>query len=371
MPINHTTKWFSSGMGGASQVSNAAGQAISNILNPCLVNGFGPVPMDSLIIADGLATLTKSGGHGFLDYQVIEIAGATPNALNGQHRFTYVSATVGTFDATDIADQTATGTITAKTPALGWTSPYTGTNLAAYRGNTVTGSGCYLRIDDSLISLPRARGFVEMTDINTGTDPFPTDALFNGGGYFPKASNATLRSWLLVGNDRGFYVSADFNDNWHLAAFLDLQTLCGLVDPYACILQSCNISAPGYISYMYNYSGSQQFIARDYGAANNSALRTHCLGPGNYSGAALAPVSYWSYPPVISGANLPGVSPIFISEYQGQLRGTIPGYIGLMSNCRTSFAPGDILTFSGYEDKVMFLRDYTAGAIGVYLGEWT
>lgn len=371
MPIGHKTKWFSSSMGGASQVSNAAGHTISNILNPCLVSGFGSVTLDSLIIADGVATLTKSAGHGFLDYQVIEIAGATPSALNGQHRLTRVSSTVGTFDATGIANQTATGTITAKTPALGWTGPYTGTNLAAYRGNTASGTGCYLRVDDTATTLPRVRGYVAMTDVNTGTDPFPTDALLSGGGYFPKSSSSTLRSWLLVGNDRGFYISADYNNNWHLAAFMDLQTLCGLVDPYACILQSCNVTAPGYLSYLYNYSGSQQFIARKYDASANSAQRTNCLGPGNYSGVNQAPVSYWTHPPVIAGANLPGISPIFIGEYQGQLRGTIPGYIGLMSNCRTSFSSGDILTFFGYEEKAMFFQEYNVGAIAVYLGEWT
>jgi hypothetical protein len=372
MAIGHTTKWFSSAMGGASQVTNAAGQVISNILDPCLKDGFGTITLDSLVVSSGIATLTKSTGHGFLDYQVIEIAGATPSALNAQHRFTRTSATVGTFVATGISDQTATGTITAKTPGLGFAKTFSGTNLAAYKSGSAQSYGHLLRVDDSATSFPRVRGYATMSDINTGTDPYPTDALMSGGGYFPKSSTSTARSWLLAGNDRGFFLNVDYNGTWHAVCFVEIPNVFGSTDPYAVFIGSCGSGAvPGYLSYLYNYGSVLSFMCRDYAQNANSALRVNLLGAGQYSAmGSQAPGSYWTYPPVVPGAGLIGHKPVFICEYQGQLRGLMPGYVAIMSNCRASISPGTLLDLSGFGSKTMFMHDYNVGGIGVDLGGW-
>jgi hypothetical protein len=46
-----------------------------------------------------------------------------------------------------------------------------------------------------------------MSDVNTGTGPFPTAAQVAGGGYWEKsgAAGSTARNWIVVGDERAFY----------------------------------------------------------------------------------------------------------------------------------------------------------------------
>jgi len=86
--------------------------------------------------------------------------------------------------------------------AAGWTKPFTGTNLAAYRmGTGGTARRMYLRVDDTATQSARVRGFDEMTDINTGTEPFPTVAQFADPGLWLHKSDtvsAAAREWLVM-----------------------------------------------------------------------------------------------------------------------------------------------------------------------------
>lgn len=96
--------------------------------------------------------------------------------------------------------------------AAGWTKPYTGTNIAAFRMNG--GSGSYIRVDDTnaTTTYRRAavRGYGAMTDVNTGTDPFPTTTQ-NATGLFwfasatQTAQNALLRNWCVIADETFFY----------------------------------------------------------------------------------------------------------------------------------------------------------------------
>lgn len=54
----------------------------------------------------------------------------------------------------------------------GWTKPFTGTNLAAYRSDT--GNRFYLRVDDTQATYTRTRAYRSMTAVSTGTSQFPT-----------------------------------------------------------------------------------------------------------------------------------------------------------------------------------------------------
>lgn len=84
--------------------------------------------------------------------------------------------------------------------ASGWTKPYTGTNLAAFL--MPTGSNLhYLRVDDTTATSASWRGYEVMTDVNTGTGPFPTVAQM-AALYLTKSSTAdtTARQWVLVCN---------------------------------------------------------------------------------------------------------------------------------------------------------------------------
>jgi len=95
-------------------------------------------------------------------------------------------------------------------PAAGWTKPYTGTNKAVFRSATAgNGSGMYYRfLDDGTVNAGGAarwagcRGYGAMTDVDTGTDPYPTTTQQNtyGNLLFHKSStsDATARAWVII-----------------------------------------------------------------------------------------------------------------------------------------------------------------------------
>lgn len=91
--------------------------------------------------------------------------------------------------------------------AAGWTKPFTGTNKAAFKMAAGTPS-MYLRIDDSDARDARVVAYVDMTDVDTGTSPFPTSGQQAGGLYCRKsaAAGSTARPWYAIANDKAFYI---------------------------------------------------------------------------------------------------------------------------------------------------------------------
>lgn len=90
---------------------------------------------------------------------------------------------------------------------LGWTKPFTGTNLASYRQPTGTSNGMYLAVDDTGGRSARVRGFEAMTAVTTGTGPFPTDAQVSGGLFVHKSvtADATARPWYFISDGKHFH----------------------------------------------------------------------------------------------------------------------------------------------------------------------
>ena len=216
-----TVKYFSSTMSGAPALSGEAGKLIG-VLDACLINGFGSVTLDSLVVADGLATATYNSGHGFIDHVVVLIAGATPSGLNGEKRITLTASATFTFDATGISDQTATGTITAKMAPVGWAKTYSGTNKAAYSRTVLAATAMMLRVDDSPTQYPTLIMYETMSDVDTGTGASTTR-------YFAKSSaaSATARAWRLYADDCAFYLFANADGStWPSAIFF------GDIKPY-------------------------------------------------------------------------------------------------------------------------------------------
>lgn len=227
-----TVKCFRNTDGGAPTLNNATGCLIA-LLDACLVDGYGSKTLSSLVVASGVATATVSTGHEFTNFgdtgvgPVVLVAGATPSELNGEKRINVTSATTFTFDATGVADGTATGTITAKMAPVGWEKVYSGTNKAVYRPTDVTSNRMYLRVDDTGAASARVRGYESMSDVDTGTGPFPTDAQMSGGGYFHKSNAATARDWMLVADSKGLHLVGDYAGN---NSFLGGLSFCDLSD---------------------------------------------------------------------------------------------------------------------------------------------
>lgn len=94
--------------------------------------------------------------------------------------------------------------------AIGWTKPFTGANVAVFRQPVGTSNGMYLRIDDSTSSTPSSatvRGYETMSGISTGTGEFPLVGQ-TANVYWVRSDGPTaaVRPWVLIGNERGFYL---------------------------------------------------------------------------------------------------------------------------------------------------------------------
>lgn len=87
----------------------------------------------------------------------------------------------------------------------GWTKEFSGTNVAVYKQGAGSNGMC-VRVDDANGPIARIRGFGVVTDVNTGTGPFPTDSQISGGGYlFKHNTGAGSRNWYVIANEKAFY----------------------------------------------------------------------------------------------------------------------------------------------------------------------
>ena len=193
-------------MRGAPQVSGTAGTLIA-ALDAFLLTGWGPTSALSVTVSNGVATAQLNEGMFFDDNAVVLVDGTTtPALLNGEARVLSHTNNSVKFE-TDAPDGVATGSITIRYAPVGkWEKTFSGTNKAAYRSTDIKASGFYLRVDDTGTTSVRVRGFETMTDVDTGTGPFPTDAQISGGGYWVKSTtaNATAARYDFFGDSRFF-----------------------------------------------------------------------------------------------------------------------------------------------------------------------
>lgn len=84
----------------------------------------------------------------------------------------------------------------------GWSKVFSGVDKAVYRAPA--GRRFYFRVDDSAGATARIVGYEAMTDVDTGTNPFPTAVQSAGGLYVVKASSALGFPYALAASSRGF-----------------------------------------------------------------------------------------------------------------------------------------------------------------------
>jgi hypothetical protein len=165
---------------GAPTIDGVAGSLVT-LLDALLINGYNSKTIT--ITRSGTTATASSTAHGFNDLQTILISGANEADYNGTFRITNVTANTFDFTVANSPATPATGTITAKVNPAGWTKPYSGTNKAVYRSGTGSNQR-YYRIEDN--STPSANhayllGYGAMTDVDTGTDRFPTTLQYASG----------------------------------------------------------------------------------------------------------------------------------------------------------------------------------------------
>lgn len=343
MPLPDTSvKYFDSTMIGAPVLSGLPGSAI-NVLDACLVNGFGSVTLNSLVINNNVATGTVAAGHNFAMIAginnvtpaigpVIQIAGAAQSEVNGDWRLSSVpTSTTFTFVTEGIANQTASGTITAKRAPAGWAKLFAGANKAVYRSLRADSTGMALRIDDSPNYSAAVVGYATMADIDTGTYPFPSTS--NYGFVRSNATTSAARSWVLIADAHIFYHHIEFNGSamyYTMQGFGDFLR-ASTADAYACILirglqgsGGSAASAGGVNSGIFLQNSSGLITPRSYNAS--TIAQTVVL----YStfvitwGSSVLP-----FPDPLSGGLV--VAPIHVFE-SGVPRGVMPGIYAPLNN---------------------------------------
>jgi len=345
--MSTSVKYYNSTMSGAPSLSGTAGALIS-VLDGCLVDGFGSVTVDSLVVASNVATATVSAGHQFAMIgntgPVIQIAGASPSGLNGDWRVTVISSTEFTFATTGISDQTATGTITAKRAPAGFSKAFSDTNKAAYRSDDITGTRLYCRIDDSTTTYARIRGYESMTGIDTDlVGPFPTDAQLSGGEYVYKsnAASSATRPWALVSDGRMVYFFCDpaGSGTWTGGFwFGDLDSYV-VSDGYGCIMIGSNSASGDFLGYAVNGSSVANYLARAITQTGGSLATTRysngksaglgASGPAYDSDNVLLwPIEAWDGTTSPHGL-MPGLwNPICTSVLHGEILEGVPQLSG-------------------------------------------
>lgn len=236
-------KFYHSDMVGAPALTATAG-SLHDLLNACLVDGFGLKAITALTVAGGVATATVVAPHSFVVGATAEIAGVSPAGLNGQSRVTAITTTSIAFN-TSVPDGPASGTATIKVASLGWTKVFTGTNKAVYKSSAVESPGFCFRVNDASAGYARVIGYEAMTTVDAGTKPFPTNAQVSGGLYWSKNYAGQPCKWALFGDDRIFYFCVDpmsmpetYGDRFQCTVFGDPRSF-KVGDAFATVMTGC------------------------------------------------------------------------------------------------------------------------------------
>lgn len=359
--MSTAVKYFSSEFTGAPTLNGTAGSLIS-ILDACLVDGYDLRTVNSLTVSSNVATATVSAGHPYPVGGVVLIEGATPAELNGEKRVLSATANTFTYAAPGVADGSASGTISSKMAPAGWTKAFSGTNKAAYRFAGM--NGMFLRVDESGdATFALVRGFRDMTDVDTGSQPFPQPGQMASGLWWKKSNqaNSTAREWRLVADDRMLH----FFCLWHLGAAYrggGWYTF-GKVTSYLADDQT-DVLITGYFANPANNYNSNHFLRASYDhqgkyLAGDMAQMIESVRAGNMfiqtvsdDTSTMACRFGPNYPGAIDGG-LHVFGPLLLHEWSGsisgydttqRLRGTVPGVYQTLHN---SIMPGTYSMVSG------------------------
>lgn len=346
-----TVRLFYSTETGLGAVQGVVGSLIT-ALDKVLVNGYNSQSLTSVTRVGTTATATKNA-HGFREGQRILHAGWDQAEYNGEFFIFNVATNTYDFTITGTPATPATGaTPTAKVAPLGFGKPFAGTNLAVYRAPS--GNRHYLRVDDTGTTTARAIGYESMTDVNTGTNGFPTNAQVASGLFINKSGTASAvdRAFIIVGDEKRFYIFVDVSSDTFSSAqafFFGEVVSYKSGDVYNSMIIGPASSAPttGNTLQMVTSNNTViagHYMARSYTQTGGSTQISKHLDYVKSNAASTIGSAGGTYPDPVSGAL--NVSPIFLSESVNANRGELPGIIGPLHN--RPLTHGD--TYDGSDD---------------------
>lgn len=183
---------------------------LTALLDAVLVTGYPTQGIESITRTGSTATVTITA-HGYSNGNIVSISGADEDEYNGNQTVANVAA--DTFDFT-VAGSPATPAVSSLmlasngTTALGWKLAFTGVNLRAYQSRV--GNQHYLRVDhNSWAHTGALRGYETMSDVSTGTGPFPTVAQHTNGLGISVANSggAGEKPWTVIGDESSFHIN--------------------------------------------------------------------------------------------------------------------------------------------------------------------
>lgn len=408
MPVSSPVKLFHSNMAAAPQVTNAWG-SLTSMLDAVLVNGFGQVTINSITVAGSIATAQASTGHAFVVDQVVLIAGAAQAIFNGEHLVLSRTANSFTF-ALAGAPASASGSMTARASPLGFEIAFTGTNRRAYRSKNAQSPKNMLLINDGLKTPGYTTTWAKwanvgivsaMSSIDTITGiqaPFyPSTPSYNWSNtltdqwgwhkwYFGRAvgtdkdgdGGSGSRSWVLVGDDRMFYLFLSWNTSTALGrtayCFGDIESFRqgDVTHTVLCADDSelsTEISAnPGATS-QYGFCRSGTF-------AGKVLLRPHTqVGVpmrwstvGTFTDVSGGETNAIPFPNAVD-YSLVGFSNVLVKQEDGNLRGALPGMLYLpQKRPYPDLTIIDTLTNLAGRKVVLVNSQFQSDAIGAMTG---
>lgn len=257
---SYPIKYFTNTMAGVPQLSNTWG-CLTTMLDAVLVNGFNTLTVTSITRVGSVATVTFGAAHGYLPAQVIQIIGCDQPEYDGEQSVVSVpTATTLTFNVVGTPVTPGTGTITSKTPGLGWSLVFTGTDKRVYQ--PPAGNRRMIRVDNSFAAgwsstyakfgkIAISDYFIDVdTPSNNYYSPFDGNSIktsvtanqvLSGSGatavngwykwYYARIESASSsdstapsdynRSWTLIGDTRGFYLCTELQGSKTAYCFTD------------------------------------------------------------------------------------------------------------------------------------------------------
>lgn len=201
-------------------------------------------------------------------------------------------------------------------PGAYWEKVYTGTNKAVYRATT--GQRYYLRVENTDPRFARFTGYETMSDVDTGTNPFPSptsDYNFVQSWYNTNESSGNS-DWWAVGDSRCFILLVKPNatgstsrNAWTVINFFGETNPFDPLDAYSTMLAAEST----------DYTGTSIFSQDD---GPGLLLRSMAVG-GTFVGGAEDIGAYW--------ANLPNGTKNSIAA-RGVFLRTIPNHSGIYAD---------------------------------------
>jgi hypothetical protein len=341
---------------------------LNAILSACLVDGYSPGTVSSITRSGSTATLTFSAAHGLVSFNNrLTISGCAETEYNGEFEVTVTSTVAVTYTVTGTPATPATGSPAATKAGSGWTKPYTGTNLAAFKQGSGS-NGFYLYVNDTGTTDSRVIGYETMSSISdTSGNAFPTAAQLAGGGYIRKssASSALARAWILIATEKAFYLWIDKAGNTataHLHFFGDIITR-KIGDAYHTLLAVANQGSDGAfgvpeLETEIGITGAGQYMPRSYTQTGTSIAVGKSIDSAASNNATSIGAGGETYPSPVNGGLL--MSPVYVHEINLR-RGAMPG---LMAPLHAK-PLAHLDTFSGVgaysSSKYLALYTYSSG----------